>query len=134
MGETVVASCDPAKVLETSEHAFDGVALPIEIGREAALPAPVGLGRDIRGSALRLDLAAHRIAVIALVGVQDFGGADVVEQDIGGDAVGYLTASQQERDRAAEAVGQRVNFGRASAARAPDRLALLPPFPPEAQR
>jgi hypothetical protein len=48
--------------------------------------------------------------------VQDLGGADLVEQDIGGDAVGYLTAGQQERDRAAEAVGQR-DLGRAPAAR-----------------
>jgi hypothetical protein len=53
----------------------------------------------------------------ALVGVQDLGGADAIEQDIGGDAVGYLTAGQQERDRAAEAVGQRVDLGRAPAAR-----------------
>ena len=134
MGEAVVACGDPAEVLEASEHAFDGVAMAIEIGREAALPAPVGLGRDVGGSALCLDLSAHGVAVVALVAVQDLSGSEVVEQGVGGDAIGHLAAGQEERDRAAEAVGQRMDFCGPSAARAPDRLALLPPFPPEAQR
>ncbi len=134
MGEAVVAGGDAAEVLEAAEHAFDGVAMAVERGRKAALPAAVGLGRDIGGSALGFDLAAHGVAVIALVSVENFSAGEAVEQGIGGDAVGYLTAGQQERDRAAPAVGQGVDFGGASAARAADRLGPLPPFPPAAQR
>lgn len=134
MGETVVACGDAAEVLEATEHALDGVAIAVEGGREAALPAPGELGRDIGGSALALDLAAHGVGVIALVTVQDFGGRDGVEQGIGGDAVGDLAAGQQERNRAAETIGQGVDFGGPSAARAADCLGLLPPFPPAAQR
>ena len=134
MGETVVACGNPAEVFEAAEHAFDGVAVTVEIGREAALPATIGLRRDVGSSALALDLAAYRVAVIALVAVQDFGGGEAVEQGIGGNAVGHLAAGQQERDGTAEAVGQRVDFGGSAAARAADCLVLLPPFPPEAQR
>ena len=134
MGEAVVAGGDAAKVFEASEHALDGVAMAVEIRREATLPAAVGLGRDVGGSPLVLDLAAHGIAVIALVAMQDFGGGEMIEQGIGGDAIGHLAAGQQERDRAAQTVGQGVDFGGASAARAADRLAALPPFPPAAQR
>jgi hypothetical protein len=39
-----------------------------------------------------------------------------------------------ERHREAERVGQGVDFRRASAGGAPDGLALLPPFPPAAER
>ena len=93
MGEAIVSSCDPAKVLEASEHTLDRVAIAVEVGREAVLPAPVDLWRDVGCSALALDLAANGIAVIALVAMEDFGGGDMVEQDIGGDTVGHLAAS-----------------------------------------
>ena len=66
--------------------------------------------------------------------MQDFGVGEVVEQGVGGDAVGHLAAGQQEGDRAAQAIGQGVDFRGATAARAADRLAPLPPFPPAAQR
>ena len=134
MSETVVACSDPAEILEAAEHAFDGVAVTVEIGREAALPATIGLRRDVGSSALALDLAAYRVAVIALVAVQDFGGGEVVEQGIGGNAVGDLAAGQQEGDRAAQTVGQRMDFGGPAAARTADCLVPFPPFPPEAQR
>ena len=49
-------------------------------------------------------------------------------------AVGGLAAGEMERDRPALCIGQGVDLGRAAAARSPDRLALLPPLPPEAQR
>jgi len=134
LSEAIVSSCDPAKVLEASKHALDRVAIAVEVGREAVLPAPVDLWRDVGCSALALDLAADGIAVIALVAMEDFGGGDVVEQGIGGNAVGHLATGQHERDRATKAIGQGVDFCRPPAARAADRLAEFPPFPPEAQR
>ena len=74
------------------------------------------------------------VGVVALVAVNDLGRGDLIEQGIRGDAIGDLAAGEQKGDRATVAVGQGVDFGRASAARAADRLAPLPPFPPEAQR
>ena len=134
MGEAVVSGCDSAEVLEASEHALDGVAVAIEDGRETVLPAAIGLGRNIGRGAAALDFAADGVAVVALVAVEDVGRGHLVEQRVGGDAIGYLAAGQEERDRAAESVGQRMDYCGAPAARAPDRLVDLPPFPPEALR
>ena len=134
MGETVVSGRNPAEVLEPSEHTLDRVAIAIEVGREAVLPTPVDLGRDVGRGPFALDLVAHRIGVVALVAVQDFSRAHPVEQDVGRYAIGDLAAGQQERDRTAEAIGQGVDFRRPSATRAADRLGKFPPLPPEAQR
>ena len=134
MGEAVVSSCDSAEILEAPEHALDSVAIAIEVGREAVLPTSVDLGGNIRSGALALDLAADSVAVIALVTMQDLRGGHLVEQGIGGSAVRHVAAGQQERDGAAEAIGQRVDFRGSSAARAADRLAEFPPLPPAAQR
>ena len=49
-------------------------------------------------------------------------------------AVRDLTARQQEGERPAVLVGERVDLGGSAAARAADGLVLLPPLPPEAQR
>lgn len=134
MGETIVSGGDSAEVLETPEHALDGIATAVEVRGEAVLPAAVGLGRDVGRGALALDLATDGITVISLVAMQDFGGGYVVEQRIGGGAIRNLAAGQQERDRAAEAIGQRVDFRRPPATGTADRLREFPPFPPEAQR
>ena len=134
MREAVITRCDASEVFDAAEHAFDGVAIAVETGREAILPATIDLGRDVGRSSLALDFAADGVTVVSLVAVQDFGRADAIEQIIGGDAVRDLAAGQQERDRAAEAIGQRVDFRRPPAARTADRLRVLPPFPPEAQR
>ena len=134
MREAVITRCDASEVFDAAEHAFDGVAIAVETGREAILPATIDLGRDVGRSSLALDFAADGVTVVSLVAVQDFGRADAIEQIIGGDAVRDLAAGQQERDRAAEAIGQRVDFRCPSTARTADRLRVLPPFPPEAQR
>jgi hypothetical protein len=134
MGEAVVSCGNSSEVLEAPEHALDGVAVAVEIGREAILPAPVGLGWDVRRGTLALDLATDSVAVIPLITMQDFGAGHLIEQGIGGSAVGDLAAGQQEGDRAAEAIGQRMDFRRPSAAGTADRLRELPPLAPEAQR
>ena len=134
MSEAVISCGDSSEVLEAPEHALDGVAVAIEIGRETILPTAIGLGRDVGCGALALDLATDGIAVIPLVAVQDFGAGHLVEQGIGGGAVGDLAAGQQERDRTAEAIGQRVDLRRPPAAGTADRLREFPPLAPEAQR
>jgi hypothetical protein len=134
VSEAVISCGDSSEVLEAPEHALDGVAVAIEIGRETILPTAIGLGRDVGCGALALDLATDGIAVIPLVAVQDFGAGHLVEQGIGGGAVGDLAAGQQERDRTAEAIGQRVDLRRPPAAGTADRLREFPPLAPEAQR
>ena len=45
-----------------------------------------------------------------------------------------IAGAQKQDPRAPVCIGQRVDFGRAPAARAADRLAIGPPFPPPAER
>jgi hypothetical protein len=61
-------------------------------------------------------LAANCVAVVALVGVQDAAGGHPLEKQASCRAVGNVAAGQQERDRATEAIRQRVDLGRAAAA------------------
>lgn len=126
--------CDPAEVLDAPEHALDGVAIAVEVGREAVLPASIGLRRDIRRGILALDLATDGVAVMLLVTMQYRRLGHLVVQGVGGNTVCHLAAGQQERDRAAEAIGERVDLRGAPAARTADRLSEFPPLPPEAQR
>ena len=94
----------------------------------------VDLGRNIRGGAFALDLAADCVAVIALVAVQDHSRGHPVEQGVGGSAIRHLAAGRQERHGAAEAIGQRMDFRGSAPARAADRLGEFPKLAPEAQR
>jgi hypothetical protein len=134
MGKAVISRRDPAEILEAAKHALDRVAITVEVGREATLPHSGGFGRDVGCGPLALDFVADGVGVIPLVAVQDLGRDDPVEQKFGSDTIRHLAAGQQERDRATEAIGQGVDFRGPSAARAADRLAEFPPFPPEAQR
>ena len=51
-----VSGGDAAEVLEPAEHALNGVAVPVEVRREAVLPLPVCLRRDVGESAALFDL------------------------------------------------------------------------------
>ena len=44
-GVSVVSDCDAPEVLQSAEHALDGIAVTVEERREAVLPFAVGLGR-----------------------------------------------------------------------------------------
>ena len=94
MGEAVVSGGDSAEVLEAAKHALDGVALPVEYGREAVLPQPVGFGWNVWGGALALDLSTDGIAVIAFVAMQDIGFRHDLQQGVGRRAIGHLAAGQ----------------------------------------
>ena len=125
---------DPPEVLQSAEHAFDGVAIAVEERRKAVLPFSIGLGRDVRHRAVALDLPPDRVAVVTLVAVQDFAWRKPREKFRAGLAIGDVSAREHEGDGATARVGQRVDFGRASAARAADGLIFLPPLPPLAER
>ena len=61
------------EVLDAAEHALDGVAVAVEEGREATLPATIDLRRDVGHHAALLNLTADRVAVIAFVAIEDQG-------------------------------------------------------------
>ena len=132
--EAVESGGDAAEVLEAAEHALDCVAVAVERGREARLPAPVRLRRDVGRDACGLNLPADGVAVVALVAVKHAGGGKVGQERRTGRTVRDLAAGQQEGDRATLPVRERVDLGGAAAARAADRLAALPPLPPAAER
>ena len=115
-GETVVAGGDASEVLQAAEHALDGVPVSVEVGREAVLPDPVRLGRDVRHRSLGLDGAADAVGVVALVSVQDPALRKAFEQHRSRCAISHMTARQQEGDRPAESIGQGVDLGRPPAA------------------
>ena len=134
MGETVVSGGDSAEVLEAAEHALDGIAFSVERGRKAGLPPAVGLGRDVRCGALGFDLSTHGVAVIGFVAQKEVAFRHELQQGLGRGAIGHLAAGQQEGDRAAVLVAERVDLGAAPASGAAYGLGALPPFPPAAQR
>jgi hypothetical protein len=119
--------------LRRQKYALDSAAAAVEDRREARLPAPVALGRDVRGSSARLDLPVDGVAVVALVGVQKAAGWQMLQEKRARPGASNLSVGQQEGERATELVGERM-VGCPSAARTADGLALLPPLPPDAQR
>jgi hypothetical protein len=94
----------------------------------------VALWRDVRSDADGLDLAAERIAIVALVAMKHAGGGKLRQQRRARRAVGDVAARQQEGDRPPLSVRERVDLGRSPAAGAADRLIALPPLPPAAER
>jgi hypothetical protein len=78
--------------------------------------------------------AAGGVGIIALVSVHDFAIGKLFEQPGAGCPGSDLAAREYEGERTALGVGQRVDFRCAPAARTADRLILLPPFPPLAER
>ena len=132
--QLVVTSGDPPEVLEAAEAALDDVASLVGSFVEAMEDDAVGF---VGNNGLRTtidDLHAQRVAVIPFIRDQRAQGWRE-RQNIGrGCDIGVLAGGQMKGDRSAERIAQRVDFGRAPAARLADRLIVLPPFPPEAQR
>jgi|TARA_R100000501_G_scaffold18326_1_gene37702 hypothetical protein len=82
-----------------AEHAFDGVATFAEHFREAAFPAPVGLGRDIRNRALALDQIANGVAIIGFVSMNEAIWRKARKQRHGSPAIDDVAAREKEPDR-----------------------------------
>jgi hypothetical protein len=74
------------------------------------------------------------VAVVSLVSMQDVARGRPSEKLHPRRAIGDVPAGKHEGDWPALGVCQRMDFGRAPAARAADGLIFLPPFPPEAER
>jgi hypothetical protein len=80
------------------------------------------------------NLLPNGVRIVALVAVQNVATRKLFEQLGACGAVGDLPTCEHECDGTTLAVGQRMDFRRAAAARAADGLVRLPPFPPAAER
>ena len=124
-GEFIVSGGDPSEIFVS---AFVGALV------EAVESCPVGLVRDDGTGAAVEDVGAKVVAIVALVG--DEGAHRRSERQKGwssGD-IGVLAGSEMECAGPAIRIAQCMDFRGTSAARAADRLFMLPPFPPLAER
>ncbi len=114
MCQTVVSCSNSSEILDPVKHSLNGVSVSVQIRRKAILPAPVALRRNIGRGALIFDLSPDGISIITFITMQKRCVIELVEQNVRRGAVGNLAAGQQEPDRAAETVGQGMDFGGAT--------------------
>lgn len=127
----LAAQGDPLEAFEFADALFDpGAAFVEEAEKESRFCESAVAVRDYRADAALARGLAIGFAVVALVaddGARRYVGADV-EQDREISAVaGFATGQVEGQGQAAE-IGFQVDFGRKAAARAPEGLAILPPF------
>ncbi len=136
MRRLLAAEGDAFEALELAHGLLDAGAAPVEGAREeGGRVLGRGLHGDHRTDAARPRRRAVGLAVVALVADGRTRG-DVgpeVEQDGEVGAVAGLPGGQVEGDGQAAEVGLEVDLGREAAARAAERLAVLPPFAPAAE-
>ena len=122
--------------MRTSFHHQPASAHFVEDFREES--GSVGRRRAMRNDRTNAALAgavAIGFGVVTFVGDGGAGryvGSDV-EQELEVAAVAGLAASQMEGERQAVEIDLEVDFGREAAARAAERLIVLPPFAPAAE-
>jgi hypothetical protein len=132
--ELVVSGSDAPEVLEPAEAALDNIPAFVGTFVEAMDGDTVGFIGDYGLGAATDDFGAKAVAIIAFVGDERVHGWGE-RQNVGRRSdIGILAWGQMKDDRPAERIAQRMDFCRATAARSADRLTMLPPFPPEAQR
>ena len=133
-GELVVTCGDAAEVLHAAEGALDDVAGLVG-ERIEGMPVHPGdlVGDDGRGAA-RSQKAVQMVDVIGLVADQAAARRRCGDQRRRAFDIGDLAAGQEDGVRSPFAIDERVDLGRAPAARAADRLVAFPPFAPEDER
>ena len=110
------------------------MALSVGFLVEAERLLAVGLvGNDGFGAAILQPLSQWG-AVIGLVAEKLRSSFDATDQPRGGWTIVRLAAGQQEGKKTAFSICECMDLRVAPSARATNRLFLLPPFPPEAER
>ena len=133
-GEFVVARGDTTPVFDAAEVVFDFVPPSIEpLGAISLLDSVAATGDDGQ-SAFILDLLAHFLAVVGLVGGNGQRRSGSIEHVANDLTVVDLPSGHRKVQRAALAVDNGMDFRGATAAANADRLVLLPPFAPLAAR
>ena len=133
-GKFVIASCNPPEILEPAEATLDDIAPFIGPLAEAVEGHPVGSVRDDRLGAAIDDFGAKGVAVVAFVANEGGHGRREFQKGRRGGNICVLSWSEMKCVRFAIRVAQRVDFRGPPAARPTDRLFMLPPFPPLAER
>jgi len=90
--------------------------------------------RDHRLDPSLREFLAQAVGVIGAVGENSLGLMAHCEQATHSDEVVDVTGRDQQDMGAADIIGQRVDFGRLTAARATDGVVKGPPFAPAAER
>ena len=133
-GKFIVSGCDAPEVLESAEGALDDVSPFVCSLAEAMQSHSVGfVGNDGLGAALD-DFGPKVITVIPSIGEKRLHRRRKREHARTDGDVGGLTLREKKDVRLAGRIAQRMDFCRAPTARAADRLAAFPPFPPAAER
>jgi hypothetical protein len=123
-GGFVVAGCDRPELLELAEEILDQVALFVEFSIELARHQTVWSRRDYGGFASRRQRAEYSaIGIEGAICDQQVGG-HMRQQRISPGQVVRLSRRQQEAQRIAERVDQRMDLGAQPAAAAAECLVL----------
>jgi hypothetical protein len=101
------------------QEALDEVAVAIKERTESWDIDPVRHRLEVGPSALVLQLLTQRIAVVGAVGQRDLLGTEIIEHVDGATPVMGLALGHLAHDRIAVAIDKGMDFGRQSAARAP---------------
>ena len=133
-GEFVIPSCDTPEILEPTEATLDNIAPFIGALAETVEGHPVGFVWNDRLGAEIDDLGAKAVAVITFVANEGRHGRREFQKGRRRGNIRVLTRSEMKCARSAIRVAQRVDLRGPPAARAADRLFMLPPFPPLAER
>ena len=133
-GKFVIASCDAPEILEPAKTAFDNIAPFVGAFAEAVDGHPVRFVWNDRLGAAIGDFGAKAVAIVGFVGNEGRHGRREFQKGGRCGNVGVLSGSEIKCARSAIRVTQRVDFRGPPTARAADRLFMLPPFPPLAER
>ncbi len=133
-GKFVVASSDTPEILEPAETALDNIAPFIGAFAEAVEGHPVGFVWNDGLRAAIDDFGAKAVTIVAFVPNEGRHGRREFQKGRPCGNICVLSRSEMKCARFAIRVAQRVDFRGPPAARAADRLFMLPPFPPLAER
>ena len=130
--ELVVARGDASEVFEFVEEALDEVALAVNLGLNDAADADIALRGDVRGGAGGLYQGDDRMREVAPIGNDVARQGDAVDQCRKGGLVGRLARREQEPNRQAVGIDDRMDLGAQSSTRTTDGVIRAPFFPPAA--
>lgn len=128
MGAPVIAHGDPTPILDTVEHDFDFVALPVERFAVAPSVCAVLAGRDTRHDAPAFQRRPEPVSVVPAVRDQLMGVRQAVQQGSGPRVVARLPRRQVQVNGLALTVADRVEFRVQAAFRATDTAGNIPFF------
>lgn len=111
MGASIVAHCDPAPILETTESIFDPVALSVEIAIVEKLNLAVSTRRDAGLDAAIGKLRAEMVAVVAAVSKELLSRRKHWQEDARTLVVVGLSLGEQQHHQSAMPIAHGVELG-----------------------